>query len=138
MKTSLIFATISALILSGCVGVGVTTGNNKYSENINDVNIKKYSNPKPWDGVNHIPDETVTVKSEFEWCGITIMAIIIPIPLWLPVCKSYTDVTFVNNQPSTITIVRPNHILYACGPGVWLGTGFMHGYDGPQFCAKIK
>lgn len=91
------FLTAMALTLSGCVGVSVSTreAGSQY-------------------------ERADSEETQREWCGVTLWAVIVPIPLMLPVCK-----------------VRPGQSmaspLYACGPLMVLGP-IMHGYEGNALC----
>jgi hypothetical protein len=62
-------------------------------------------------------------KTTREWCGITLWALILPIPLMLPVCKMYKDQKF-------------NSDFYACGPLMFLGP-LVHSYKGNALCGKF-
>ena len=82
--------------LSGCVGAYFSKSNLSEKHEIkNDgmeyFNIERAKNDHPINGAQ-------TYNNEIEWCGLTIWAII-PIPLLLPVCSSYTEVTFLNGKP---------------------------------------
>lgn len=42
--------------------------------------------------------ETKIYNDKRSWCGLTIWAVI-PIPLWLPVCRTYTELTLEDGEP---------------------------------------
>ncbi|CAH0169266.1 hypothetical protein ACYSTU_21720 [Pseudomonas glycinis] len=73
-----------------------------------------------------------------EWCGITVWALIIPVPLKLPVCTSYSEQSFGSDESgneivllySKQTVPSP---FYACGPFMMLGP-IVHGYQGNALC----
>ena len=65
-------------------------------------------------------DSDLTTRA---WCGLTLWAVIVPIPLKLPVCKLH--------QGQSLT--SP---FYACGPLMTLGPIF-HGYAGNALCGKF-
>ncbi len=47
----------------------------------------------------HVEDkETKIYNDKVSWCGRTIWALI-PIPLWSPACRTYTEITLVNGLP---------------------------------------
>jgi hypothetical protein len=54
------------------------------------------------------------------WCGVTLWAVVVPIPLKLPVCELYKDQS----------LTTP---FYACGPFMFMGH-FVHGYEGYVLC----
>ncbi|MFI8397340.1 hypothetical protein ACIGEI_14070 [Pseudomonas sp. NPDC078863] len=86
------------------------------------------------------PAVTRTVQStpQREWCGITVWALIIPVPLKLPVCSSYSEQSFGRDGSgneiallySKQTVPSP---FYACGPFMVLGP-IVHGYQGNALC----
>ena len=102
---------VTCLILTGCVGINVPT-TKVLSYNIGN---EKNSSASAWNKIPHPVDGKITTKSTREWCGYTVWALI-PIPLWLPVCKAHTDVTFINNEAVKVERSYPNSKLYACGP----------------------
>lgn len=109
---ALIVLLVACLNFAGCVGINVPTAPKTLSYN---VTKETSSPPKLWDGVSHPADGKVTVRSKREWCGYTVW-VLIPIPLWLPICKAHTDVTFENNEAIKVESFDPNSTLYACGP----------------------
>lgn len=118
---------VACLILTGCVGINAPT-TKVLSYNIEN---EKDSSASAWNKMPHPVNGKITTKSTREWCGPTVWALI-PIPLWLPVCKSYTDVTFKNNVAVKVERSSPNSKLYACGPFMpFLGvSGTSVGYCG--------
>lgn len=58
------------------------------------------------------------------WCGVTLVVVVVPIPLKLPVCS-----------------LKPGQKLttpfYACGPFMFLGP-LVHGYEGNALCGKFR
>ncbi|MEO8331396.1 MAG: hypothetical protein ABI479_03120 [Gallionella sp.] len=80
--------------------------------------------------------ETKVYKEKTIWCGRTIWAII-PIPLWSPSCRTYTELTFENGMPIS---AREQHLEgsgYVCGPFVPL-LGNSEEYALSGFCADIN
>lgn len=73
-----------------------------------------------------------------EWFGITVWALIIPLPLKLPVCASYSEQSFGRDAygdeivllNSKQTVLSP---FYACGPFMVLGP-VVHRYQGNALC----
>ncbi|MBK2267826.1 hypothetical protein [Francisella philomiragia] len=137
-----------ALLISSCIGVVVPTKNIidtrqvtekdhieqiLYKDNI--LSNDNHSKLIDLDKIEHPKDGTIEIYSERQWCGITIMAIIVPIPLWLPLCKSTRTVTYKDNIPKKVVSTYPNSKLYACGPGIWIGTGMAHGST-QEFCSS--
>jgi hypothetical protein len=111
MPRYLRFTTITTLAaamflsLTGCVGVEVST-------------------PRPQTqrlaSTGQPSDDDQTMRA---WCGVTLWAVILPIPLKLPVCK----------------IQKGEHLdspLYACGPLMVLGP-IVHGYQGNALCGTF-
>lgn len=114
----------------GCVGINISSGSSTTSREVTKQQIELPLSPNPWDGIQHPTDGKVTVKSEKEWCGITIWALL-PIPLMLPVCKS--EVSFTSNIPIKVESTHPNSIFYGCG--IFMPILGMDG--GPRgFCQK--
>lgn len=92
--------TTLSLFLSGCVGVTVSMPEAQSSRT-------SY-------------DEDSDSDTTREWCGVTLWALIVPIPLKLPVCKLHPGQSL--NSP-----------FYACGPLMVLGP-IVHGYEGNALC----
>ncbi|MCE6978142.1 hypothetical protein EI534_12240 [Pseudomonas frederiksbergensis] len=98
----IIAITAMFLSLSGCVGGVVTT-------------------PEP--ERERIPltyqktDGDLTTRA---WCGVTLWAVIVPVPLKLPVCKLHEGQSLTSS-------------FYACGPLMALGP-ISHGYKGNALC----
>lgn len=129
MKT--VFFLILLITVGGCVGIHTDTQQSKTSRapSIYYANGTKHF----WSKSDHPTNGIVTLESEREWCGVTLWAII-PIPLKLPVCESYTKVNFKNNEPTTLSegwVTLGS--FYGCGPGVWLGSAISNGKE-PSFC----
>lgn len=51
-----------------------------------------------------------------KWCGLTIWAVVFPIPLWLPVCRTYTEITFEKGRPISAREQKVQGSGYLCGP----------------------
>lgn len=96
--------TTLSLFLSGCVGVVV-------------------SMPEEQSSRTRLIEEETDSDTTREWCGVTLWAVIVPIPLKLPVCKLH--------QGQSLT--SP---LYACGPLMILGP-IVHGYEGNALCGMF-
>jgi len=115
-------------LLAGCVGFSVDIAETK------NFHIS-YSEPSE---KLKVPNGIVKFKSDYFWCGITLW-LGIPIPLRLPVCEIYFEVTYQNNIP--VLLVRQDYdpVLYACGPFNWM---FMDSntemrYEGNYLCGKF-
>ncbi|WP_256735540.1 hypothetical protein [Pseudomonas sp. dw_612] len=90
------------LFLTGCVGIEVSTfGRETQRASLIDP---------PSDS-----DQTTRV-----WCGVTLWAVVVPIPLKLPVCKLQKGQSLTSP-------------MYACGPLMVLGP-IVHGYEGNALC----
>jgi hypothetical protein len=113
------------LDLTGCVGY-------TYSRDTDAVSIKDLSlvpdksfTPtdsqylaKPNRNADKIkPDgsEIFTMQNGHTWCGLTVWAII-PIPIWLPGCRNYIEVTYKNGTPIRIEQQTPALTGRVCGP----------------------
>jgi hypothetical protein len=131
-----IFAAIILVVtLSGCAGFWVSgnatgeaielSGNNATQSGVTYFGIESAKDNHPQNGSKIYNERT-------EWCGLTIWAII-PIPLLLPVCKSYEEVTFTNGEPTK----RVSHYVKGsgllCGPFVLIPTGMDGGTS--SFCS---
>jgi len=81
---------------------------------------------------HHPENGSAIYDREARWCGLTLWAVV-PIPLMLPVCHSYSEVTFSNDKP----IKRVDHYVggsgYLCGPFVLIPTGMDNGTS--HFCS---
>ncbi|WP_256562514.1 MULTISPECIES: hypothetical protein [unclassified Pseudomonas] len=92
---------VTPIYLSGCVGVVVSMPEK----------IAAY-------------ETTYDAPTTREWCGITLVAVVIPIPLKLPVCEVQPGQRFTSP-------------FYACGPFMVLGN-IVHGYEGYGLCGKFR
>jgi len=86
------------------------------------------------------PQITRTAKSTpvREWCGITVWALVVPVPLKLPVCTSYSEQSFGKDEFGNEAVLlntqqKVSSPLYACGPFMMLGP-IVHGYQGNALC----
>lgn len=73
-----------------------------------------------------------------EWCGITVWALVIPVPLKLPVCTSYFEQSFGSDEFGKEVVLlnskqKVTSPFYACGPLMVLGP-IVHGYQGNALC----
>lgn len=90
------------LFLSGCVGVVVSVPEEH-----------KIYTPL----TDQKTDSDLTTRA---WCGVTLWAVVVPIPLKLPVCKLHVGQSLTSP-------------FYACGPLMILGP-IAHGYQGNALC----
>lgn len=65
-------------------------------------------------------DSDLTTRA---WCGVTLWAVIVPVPLKLPVCKLHEGQSLASP-------------FYACGPFMAMAPIF-HGYEGNALCGKF-
>ncbi|PWB32787.1 hypothetical protein DCO47_15925 [Pseudomonas sp. NDM] len=128
---SIILIAVLGLCLSGCVGAIVALPEKTT------IRTDQY---KALTARSLTPAITRTAQSTptREWCGITVWALIIPVPLNLPVCASYSEQSFGSDESgneivllySKQTVPSP---FYACGPFMMLGP-LVHGYQGNALC----
>lgn len=122
-------AVAAAIHLSGCVGVNFSVNGPLVNEKTGLPNQK--STP---DGVGRLNDDgstTYVLHDERSWCGLTVWAVL-PVPLWLPVCRHYREVTYLDGKPVRWAHQAPATYFVGCGPFVpllWLanksgGSGF--------------
>lgn len=91
------------------------------------------------------PVITRTEKSspERQWCGTTLLVVILPIPLKLPVCESYSNAIAYGNDihGTEVPLLRSSRKIssdfHACGPFMFLGP-LMHGYQGNALCGTFR
>ncbi|VEF13067.1 Uncharacterised protein [Pseudomonas fluorescens] len=117
--------------LSGCVGAIVA---------LPQKNTQRTDEYKAVSARSMPPAVTRTVQSTptREWCGITVWALIIPVPLKLPVCSSYSEEFFGRDASGNeIVLLYAKQTVpspfYACGPLMVLGP-IVHGYQGNALC----
>lgn len=109
---------ILLLPLSGCVGYNYShNGDVSVSDDPSQVELRyrsKEPERKPVK-VNLDGSRVFRIYDEWKWCGLTIWAIV-PVPLWLPTCRNYTDVTYVSEKPIKVMwrFVKTSGTL--CGP----------------------
>ncbi|WP_260620476.1 hypothetical protein [Pseudomonas protegens] len=134
MKSALV-ATLAALGLSGCVGAWV---------DMPYMQVSKTDAHQRLIGNSMKPVITHTQKStpERQWCGTTLLVVILPIPLKLPVCESYSATAYGDDingveVPLLYTNRKISSDLYACGPLMFLGP-IAHGYQGNAVCGVFR
>lgn len=141
-----IVLSITMIILNGCVGVSLQEKDRVFNvspENSFELRSGGHSwglkgDHQPWHTESHPENGTKKLISHTAWCGITLWALI-PIPLKLPVCENYMEATYVNNEPTSVTVhLKKGNSIYACGPFMWVAMGLMHGYEGNFLCGKMK
>ena len=59
--------------------------------------------------------ETKIFNDQRSWCGLTIW-VGIPIPLWLPVCRTYTELTLQDGEPVSAREQYLQKEGFICGP----------------------
>jgi hypothetical protein len=125
-KTNLVFILMLLVNLSGCMGItfsrnGHVVVNTDYSpvENFKD---RESPPARKSDKVNPDGSETFRVYDGTKWCGLTIWAIL-PIPLWLPVCDAYTEVTYKDGKPVNVATQWLHTSGLLCGPLILVPTG---------------
>lgn len=70
------------------------------------------------------------------WCGLTVWAIV-PIPLWQPDCRTYTELTFEYGLPISAREQSLEGAGFLCGPFVPL-LGISKSPFPESFCGPIK
>lgn len=119
------------LSLTACVGVGVSLPE-KTTLKTDAYRAQSYRSTPP--------QITRTSKSTpvREWCGVTVWALVVPVPLKLPVCTSYSEQSFGKDEFGNEAVLlntqqKVPSPLYACGPFMMLGS-IVHGYQGNALC----
>ncbi|WP_054051169.1 hypothetical protein [Pseudomonas nunensis] len=97
---------VTSLLLNGCVGVVVSLPDEEQRSHVPLTEQKT--------------DSDLTTRA---WCGVTLWAVIVPIPLKLPVCQLHVGQSLTSP-------------FYACGPFMFLG-GMSNGYEGHFLCGKF-
>ncbi|MCU7248940.1 hypothetical protein [Pseudomonas koreensis] len=128
---SAIATALPCLFLAGCVGVTVS---------LPETTTRKTEAFRALDPQSSSPPITRTTRSPLtrEWCGITVWVAVIPVPMKLPVCSSYSEQSFGNDGfgDETLLLYSQQKVpspLYACGPFMVLGP-IIHGYQGNTIC----
>ena len=128
--------TIAALTfcLSGCVGLTISTNSTeKVSEPTSDslyrIKSRNIVAKKLPNGT-----ETYVVHEERQWCGLTIWAII-PIPLQLPLCRSFIYVNYTDGKPKQQKEQMLERSGFVCGPLVPVMNTLSTSGKEQSFCA---
>lgn len=124
-------ATTLCLCLIGCVGVGISLPE-KVTLKTDAYRAQSYRSITPQ------ITRTATSAPTREWCGVTVWALVISVPLKLPVCHSYSEQSFGSDEFGRETVLLNTRQsvpspLYACGPLMALGP-IVHGYEGNALC----
>ncbi|MBV6290100.1 hypothetical protein KUO17_24255 [Pseudomonas sp. MAFF 301350] len=131
-----VMAALALLCLSGCVGVKFASPQTR---------VEKTEAYNQLLGRDTTPVITRTQRSDStrQWCGISLWLIVLPVPLKLPVCSTYTEAAFGNDRFGdervlvyTTHSVDQDPYLNACGPFMFLAP-IMHGYEGNALCGRI-
>jgi uncharacterized protein YceK len=118
---NLLTVTLVTCLLSGCAGISVSQGSKRDEQalvNQSSFTLKNGS-VLQWDKTPHPIDGNLVVESDTNWCGLTVWAII-PLPMLLPVCKSYTEVSFSKNLATTKIRNEQQTFFALCGPALWM------------------
>lgn len=134
MKGALV-ALLAVFGLCGCVGVWMETPYKQVSKTA--AHQELIGN-----GLTPVISHTQQSTSERQWCGTTLWAVVLPIPLKLPVCESYSATAYGNNihgveTPLLYTSKKVSSDFYACGPFMFLGP-LMHTYQGNAVCGIFR
>ncbi|MFJ2384717.1 hypothetical protein [Pseudomonas protegens] len=130
-----LLAALTALGLCGCVGAWM---------DMPERQVTKTDAHQTLVGHSMTPVITRTQKSpaERQWCGTTVLLVILPIPLKLPVCESYSATSYgndINGAEAALLYVnqKVSSDFYACGPFMFLGP-IAHGYQGNALCGRFR
>lgn len=120
--------------ISGCVGVMV----NMPEQTLAETSERRSLLGK---GIDPVTTMTERTSQQREWCGITVMVVVLPVPLKLPVCESYTETSYgTDPQGTPIPLVKTSQRLqsqfYGCGPFMGMGA-IMHSYRGNLLCGTF-
>ena len=83
-----------------------------------------------------VDKETRIYSEKRTWCGLTIW-VGFPIPLWLPSCRTYTELTFENGVPISAREQYVEGSGRICGPFVPL-LGISKSPSAAGFCGRIE
>ncbi len=115
--------------ISGCIGVG-------FSRPV----YSSYDMPKKLTRLsenNEIKDGKVIVNYKREWCG-PVIGIVIPIPIMLPVCESFKELTYKEGSVIHVADKIVTGRMYACGPFM-CALNIGHGYEDYGFiCGSVS
>jgi len=143
MKNFLL-AIMLAISLSGCVGFTfsrnadpvVTTYDTQtksypvITTNNFQLNAKHSDRAQKPDKVEPDGSAVYILQDERTWCGLTVWAVIIPLPLWLPACHNRMVVTDKVGGETLVSQQKPIIFQAWCGPFLpFLGLdGGPHGF----------
>lgn len=121
---SVIITALITLNLSGCVGFSLST-----------LETMEYTdNPmRARDHYTRIESGVVKTTTRNRWCGITLF-IGLPLPLELPICETYQEITFKNNRRVAATDKYLKTHSYTCGPFNWIPWAMAYSWEGNFFC----
>ncbi|WP_241108112.1 hypothetical protein [Pseudomonas sp. MPFS] len=131
-----LLCTLIVLGLSGCVGAWVDMPEKQESTTVAYQQLVK-------NGTHPVITHTEKTSPQRRWCGTTIWAVILPIPLKLPVCESYDSaISYGNDAHGTPTpLLRSSQTLgstfHACGPLMFMAP-ILHGYQGNALCGTFR
>ncbi|WP_313326408.1 hypothetical protein [Pseudomonas qingdaonensis] len=132
----LVMTALALVCLNGCVGFKSASPQTR---------VEKTDTYRQLLGRDITPHITRTERSEatWEWCGISLWLVVLPVPLKLPVCSTYTEAAFGHDRFGdervlmyTTHSVDKNPYLNACGPFMFLAP-IMHGYEGNALCGRL-
>jgi len=113
----LVMTALILINLTGCVGYTYSKDTDELtSKNLSPTDLQYQTKPKRnSDKTNPDGSESYTLQDGRTWCGLTIWAII-PIPIWLPGCRDYIQVTYKGGSPIRIEQQTPLLSGRICGP----------------------
>lgn len=136
LMTSYAGVVVLVLMLSGCVGIETDHPKSKTTKiteiaKFADIYVVDYKR-KLWSKTTHPVNGIVILKSERVWCG-SILWVVFPIPLKLPLCENYRAFTFVDDKPVLEVekwVSGPSY--HMCGPFIYMAS--MITPRGGRFC----
>lgn len=134
----ILFIGLLAVNLSGCVGIYSSSNGDVVESSTDfsrtDLRSREMPPSRAPDKINADGSEMYVINHELQWCGLTIWAVV-PIPLWLPLCKSHTEVTYKDGKAILMASQWPTGSGFLCGPFVPI-----MGIDGGSkgFCRSVK
>lgn len=127
---------LTAFALHGCVGAWVDMPEEQVSKTAAHRRLIE-------NAITPVITRTQKNSPERQWCGATLLVVILPIPLKLPVCESYSNAIAYGNDinGTEVPLLRSSRKIssdfHACGPFMFLGP-LMHGYQGNALCGTFR
>ncbi|MFZ3152685.1 hypothetical protein [Pseudomonas sp.] len=112
------------LLSTGCVGYWKSENSPIQTKELSGGELSYFGVERARE--NHPINGSQIYNEKISWCGLTILAVI-PIPLMLPTCRSFTELTFKDNVPIRTSTQFVKTTGAFCGPFVpflnmWAGS----------------